>query len=456
MALPPRTRARPSNGRADSDGGERKPRSVKFACTMEKSAPHRVLAARGWREVDDDSWDVMWADTAWVHDNVTYNVTTQPQRLRENQRVNHFPNHVELTRKDLLAKNVKRAKRQAEKDGTDPSEFDFIPKTYALPGEGQMLLRDFREKGGTWIMKPIGRAQGTGIFLVNKAKQIEDWLKKRGTEVAENKLSDDYVCQRYVDNPYLVDDRKFDMRIYVLCLSYQPLKVYLYREGFARFANTAYSTAKSDLKNQYIHLTNHAIQKRDVDYDPEVDDLKMPIRDLYAHILSKHGQEAADRCFAGIHSVIINALRSVQQVMINDRHCYELYGYDVMIDENLRPWLIEVNASPSMSSDSQTDADLKAALLDDTFTALDAEEMFEGRTPPRVGGFDLVCDDGALTRTAEWGGLPTLLGADNSDRLEALERLRRWCTKGKAGEERAKARGAELVVATGMPPIVHW
>ena len=51
--------------------------------------------------------------------------------------MNHFPNHVELTRKDLLAKNVKRAKRQAEKDGSDPSEFDFIPKTYALPGRGR-------------------------------------------------------------------------------------------------------------------------------------------------------------------------------------------------------------------------------------------------------------------------------------------------------------------------------
>jgi hypothetical protein len=109
-----------------------------------------------------------------------------------------------------------------------------------------------------------------------------------------------------------------------------------------------------------------------------------------------------------------------------------------------------------MSSDSQSDVDLKAALLDDTFTCLDAEEVFEGRTPPRVGGFDLVCEDGKLTRTAEWGGLPTLLGADNSDRLEALERLRRWCKKGKAGEERAKARSAALVAATGMPPIVHW
>jgi tubulin polyglutamylase TTLL9 len=246
------------------------------------------------------------------------------------------------------------------------------------------------------------------------------------------------------------------MRIYVLVLSYQPLKVYLYREGFARFTNTPYSTAKSDLKNPYVHLTNHAIQKRDVDYDPSVDDLKMPIQDLYTHMRSAHGQDAADRCFAGMHGVIINALRSVSQVMINDKHCYELYGYDIMIDAELRPWLIEVNASPSMSSDSQSDVDLKAALLDDTFTCLDAEEVFEGRTPPRVGGFDLVCEDGKLTRTAEWGGLPTLLGADNSDRLEALERLRRWCKKGKAGEERAKARSAALVAATGMPPIVHW
>ena len=54
----------------------------------------------------------MWADTGWVHDNVTYNVTTQPQRLRENQRVNHFPNHLELTRKDQLVKNVKRWLRE--------------------------------------------------------------------------------------------------------------------------------------------------------------------------------------------------------------------------------------------------------------------------------------------------------------------------------------------------------
>ena len=165
-----------------------------------------MLAARGWREVDDDSWDwdVMWADTGWVHDNVTYNVTTQPQRLRENQRVNHFPNHVELTRKDLLAKNVKRAKRQAEKDGADPAEFDFIPKTYVLPGEGQMLLREVREKGGTWIMKPIGRAQGTGSSWSQGETDRGLAQAPRHRSSREQTLRRLRV-PRYVDDPYLVE-----------------------------------------------------------------------------------------------------------------------------------------------------------------------------------------------------------------------------------------------------------
>ena len=57
--------------------------------------------------------------------------------------------------------------------------------------------------------------------------------------------------------------------------------------------------------------------------------------------------------------IIIGSLRAVAPVIINDRHCVELYGYDVMVDADLKPWLIEVNASPSLSSDTQQDSDLK-------------------------------------------------------------------------------------------------
>jgi tubulin polyglutamylase TTLL9 len=64
-----------------------------------------------------------------------------------------------------------------------------------------------------------------------------------------------------------------------------------------------------------------------------------------------------------------------------------MYGYDVMIDADLKPWLIEVNASPSMSSDNESDAKLKLGLLDDILTVTDAEGRFKGMpSPKRVCG----------------------------------------------------------------------
>jgi hypothetical protein len=74
-----------------------------------------------------------------------------------------------------------------------------------------------------------------------------------------------------------------------------------------------------------------------------------------------------------------------QNIIINDKHCYEMYGYDVMIDAELKPWLIEVNASPSMSSDNEVDTKLKLGLLDDVLTVTDAEGRFRDKpTPKRV------------------------------------------------------------------------
>ena len=88
--------------------------------------------------------------------------------------------------------------------------------------------------------------------------------------------------------------------------------------------------------------------------------------------------------------MIVRCLQSVTKTIINDKHCFELYGFDVLFDDALKPWLIEINASPSMTANTPSDYETKLGLLEDVFTILDIEKVMNG-TEEQIGGFDLVC-----------------------------------------------------------------
>ncbi|MEW5300219.1 MAG: hypothetical protein WDW36_003164 [Sanguina aurantia] len=392
----------------------RPPGPIRWRSALKNTIYDVLQSKADWVETDSDTeWDFFWADKGWIHHEL------DKMHLNDWQRINHFPNHYELTRKDLLIKNLKRAKKQLEREErtAEAAQYSFYPLTFVVPSEYRMFVEEFKRSGGTWIMKPIGKAQGQGIFLFNKLSQISDWRKdytwKPTGGDTEADAPETYLAQRYVDNPYLVGGKKFDLRIYALVTSYSPLRIYLYRSGFARFTNTRFTMRKEDIANTFIHLTNVAIQKHAPGFDASKG-MKWSIRSLRTHMTTRHGAEATHELFHNIQNIIIRALLAVQPAMINDKHAFELYGYDVMIDSALKPWLIEVNASPSLSASDKSDWVLKSAMLEDMLEIVD----LEGKRDPakvelRVGGFDFIWDGGPVLRFDKPTSLPSLLGCYN-------------------------------------------
>lgn len=367
---------------------------VRYKCGPIKTMQYVLGQRPGWVEVKDEDgeWDFNWCDLSWFRENYF-------SYMDEHVRINHFRNCYELTRKNFMVKNLKRYRKSIERDSSHVQEIkcDFFPCTFELPSEYHLFVEEFKRcSGSTWIMKPVAKSQGKGIFLFRKLKDITDWKKdsSRTEEQRDGAQVESYVVQRYIENPYLINGKKFDLRVYVLVTSFAPLKAWLYRDGFARFSTTRFSLGSID--DKYMHLTNVAIQKNAPDYDPEKG-CKWQIQYLRRYLTAKHGRRVVETLFADIDNIFVRSLLSVQNVIINDKHCFELYGYDILLDQNLKPWLIEVNASPSYSASSQEDFELKCRLLEDTLNVVDMEGLLMGKEK-RVGGYDLMWNDGPVYR----------------------------------------------------------
>ena len=95
------------------------------------------------------------------------------------------------------------------------------------------------------------------------------------------------------DPPFLLDNLKSDIRLYVLVTSFSPLTVWIHRGGFARFSHSRYSAEPSDIANMFMHLTNVAVQKTAENYDAK-SGMKWAIQGLKLYLVSKHGAAAVD------------------------------------------------------------------------------------------------------------------------------------------------------------------
>lgn len=91
--------------------------------------------------------------------------------------------------------------------------------------------------------------------------------------------------------------------------------------------------------------------------------------------MSKFGSEKTEQCFYQIQELVWKTLQATAKVIVTDKRCFELYGFDIMMDSDLKPWMIEVNGSPSMTANTPIDRTLKMNLLDDTLTVVNVEKL---------------------------------------------------------------------------------
>ena len=172
---------------------------------------------------------------------------------RRHQRVNHFPGSWCIGRKDRLLRCLGRARSRG---GTAAKAYAFMPEGYILPGEARALEGKAKlDKHAVWIVKPPASSCGRGIRLATSRELTAGTLPK------EKK----YVVQRYVDAPFLgVNGRKFDLRLYALVTSVDPLVVYVHEDGLVRFSTHAYTMR--NLRCRYVHLTNYSVNKKSKRY----------------------------------------------------------------------------------------------------------------------------------------------------------------------------------------------
>lgn len=319
----------------------------------------QVFLERGWVEFDEDvqselDWNLWWRSSRFR--------LCDYENLSPWQRLNHYPKSTGITKKDCLVRNMKRMKGVH-----GAGMYNFCPLSFNLPNDYTRFVAEYGKhktkidpKMFVWICKPADMSRGRGIFLFK--------------DISDLQYDCNAVVQQYIVNPLLIGGYKFDIRLYIAVPSFHPLTVYVFQEGIVRF-----STEKFDLtalNNVFAHLTNTSINKHSPSYTADKETIgpgcKWTLTQLRHYL---HQNSVDDRLlWARVINIIILTLLIQAPQVPKEKNCYELYGFDILIDNKLKPWLLEVNFSPAVSTDCQTDFLVKKPMIHDLMDMLNFKE----------------------------------------------------------------------------------
>jgi tetratricopeptide (TPR) repeat protein len=242
----------------------------------------------------------------------------------------------------------------------------FWPDSFVVPGDEDRLARFKAAAPPSTIfaIKPENLYGGQGIHLTR------DPLAHTGQAA---------VIQRYLDNPYLLDGKKFHARVYVLVTGSNPPRAYVYREGIARLAPERYATDDAALARPAIHVTNTALHLNHPDLRVSKDANEENVGNIWS-MSAVYRQMAADGMDAQAISSRIAQLARYVVIIANDAGIFarqaaehtrysfppRVFGLDVLVDASGRPWLIEYQRNPALAGSAlvnRINADLCRTIL---------------------------------------------------------------------------------------------
>ena len=249
-----------------------------------------------------------------------------------------------------IFKSVVDSEKMKEEENEDANKKVYFELPKILRKNNKKGYRQFKNHHGFCLYRQIDY-----YTLLKKNNNIE---KKKHYQ------SKKILLQKYIENPLLYNGRKFDMRIWVLLT--HDMKVYIFKEGHLKATSYKYSL---DNKDFFVHLTNYSVQKysnnfakyevgNEISFDEFQENLSKDYNiniDVRKDILNK------------IKNVIAISMKSVRKIInINNRKgCFEIFGYDLMFDIDLNPYLIEINTNPGLEISSPLISRLVPRMIDD-------------------------------------------------------------------------------------------
>lgn len=231
-----------------------------------------------------------------------------------------------------------------------PNLYTFLPKSYILPAQNHEFIKAVVRHDRKHIIKPDNGSLGAGITVLTP-------------EMSYSPTTNLAIAQEYVES-CLVDSTKFDCRIYVLIASVDPLKIYVYRGGIARFCSQ-----KSDQNSIYSQLTNTAVNKNNPDVD--ISSITKMVTDTFEKL--KANGVNVDELWSKIDSAVVSTIIAAygyihsavqsQCPSLGYPKCFQILGFDVLIDEKYNPTILEVNFRPSLETDTPDERKMKCDML---------------------------------------------------------------------------------------------